>query len=251
MYSRRRWRRQILIQLIIRGYRPYTNVTGELINSLRPGDTYIFQPSSVHIMACRLVSAKPLSKSMQEYFVNWTLRNKLQWNFNRNTYIFLHENALENVICETAFILSRPQPTEVRGSFYQHGLSGIRAWISHYIQYFTGVGIIHPCLTSTAVNLHKHGWVITFGCNYSSMPWTRFWFTHRGLAPVPLSIFRSNSKFDENSKHSSVKYTRPITTICCTHHDSVTVVTCTKYRCDRSSIFETRVSNWITRKYLC
>ena len=29
------------------------------------------------------------------------------------------------------------------------------------------------------------------------------------LAPVPLSMFRSNWKFDENSKHSSVKYTRP------------------------------------------
>ena len=64
------------------------------------------------------------------------------------------------------------------------------------------------------------------------------------LAPVPLSIFRSNSKFDENSKHSSIKYTRPITTIFCTRHDSVTVVTCAKYRCDRSSIFETRAF-WI------
>ena len=63
-------------------------------------------------------------------------------------------------------------------------------------------------------------------------------------APVPLSIFRSNSKFDENSKHSSVKYTRPITTIFCTRHDSVTVVTCAKYRCDRSNIFETRAF-WI------
>ena len=46
------------------------------------------------------------------------------------------------------------------------------------------------------------------------------------LAPVPLSIFRSNSKFEENSKHSSVKYTWSITTICCARHDSVTVVTC-------------------------
>ena len=64
------------------------------------------------------------------------------------------------------------------------------------------------------------------------------------LAPVPLSIFRSNSKFDENSKHSSVQYTRPITTIFCTRHDSVTVVTCAKYRCDRSSIFKTRAF-WI------
>ena len=64
------------------------------------------------------------------------------------------------------------------------------------------------------------------------------------LAPVPLSIFRSNSKFDENSKHSSVKYTRPITTIFCTRHDSVTVVTCAKYRCDRSNIYKTRAF-WI------
>ena len=63
-------------------------------------------------------------------------------------------------------------------------------------------------------------------------------------APVPLSILRSNSKFDENSKHSSVKYTRPITTIFCTRHDSVTVVTCAKYRCDRSSVLETRAF-WI------
>ena len=28
-------------------------------------------------------------------FVNWTLRNKLQWNLNRNTKIFIHENALK------------------------------------------------------------------------------------------------------------------------------------------------------------
>ena len=59
-------------------------------------------------------------------------------------------------------------------------------------------------------------------------------------APVPLSIFRSNSKFDENSERSSSEYNQPITTIFCTRHDSVTVVTCTKFRCDRLGIFETR-----------
>ena len=64
------------------------------------------------------------------------------------------------------------------------------------------------------------------------------------LAPVPLSIFRSNSKFDENSERSSFEYTRPITTIFCTRHDSVTVVTCAKYRCYRPRIFYTRVF-WI------
>ena len=41
--------------------------------------------------------------------VNWILRNKLQWNFNRNSNIFIQENALENVVCEMASILSRPQ----------------------------------------------------------------------------------------------------------------------------------------------
>ena len=64
------------------------------------------------------------------------------------------------------------------------------------------------------------------------------------LAPVPLSIFRSNSKFDENSERSSFEYTRPITTIFCTRHDSDTVVTCAKYRCDLPRIFYTRVF-WI------
>ena len=29
--------------------------------------------------------------------VNWTLRNKLQWNWNRNTKLFIHENAFESV----------------------------------------------------------------------------------------------------------------------------------------------------------
>ena len=41
--------------------------------------------------------------------VNWTLRNKLQWNINWNSYIFIQENAFENVVCKMACILSRPQ----------------------------------------------------------------------------------------------------------------------------------------------
>ena len=66
----------------------------------------------------------------------------------------------------------------------------------------------------------------------------------KAQAPVPLSIFRSNSKFDENSERSSFKSIRPITTIFCTRHDSDTVVTCAKYRCDRPRTFYTRVF-WI------
>ena len=32
--------------------------------------------------------------------INWTLRNKPQWNFNQNSYIFIQENAYETVVCK-------------------------------------------------------------------------------------------------------------------------------------------------------
>ena len=43
------------------------------------------------------------------------------------------------------------------------------------------------------------------------------------LAPVPITVFRSNSKFHQNLERSSLKCVYPITTKFCTHHDSVTV----------------------------
>ena len=36
--------------------------------------------------------------------VNWTLENKFQWYFSRNQYIFIQENALENVVWKMAAI---------------------------------------------------------------------------------------------------------------------------------------------------
>ena len=42
-------------------------------------------------------------------FVNWTFGNKLQWNFNRNSHIFIQENPFENVVWKMASIFSRPQ----------------------------------------------------------------------------------------------------------------------------------------------
>ena len=41
--------------------------------------------------------------------VNWTLSNKILWILNRNSYIFIHKNAVENVFCEMVVFLSRPQ----------------------------------------------------------------------------------------------------------------------------------------------
>ena len=35
------------------------------------------------------------------FIVNYTIRNKLQWNFNQNTNLFIHENASKNIVWET------------------------------------------------------------------------------------------------------------------------------------------------------
>ena len=71
------------------------------------------------------------------------------------------------------------------------------------------------------------------------------WTSNVPQAPVPLSIFRSHSKFNENSECSSFEYTRPTTTICCTRHDSDTAETCAKYRCDRPRIFSGQRGIWL------
>ena len=41
--------------------------------------------------------------------VNSNLRNKLLWNIKRNSYLFIQENAFENVVCEMAVIFSWPR----------------------------------------------------------------------------------------------------------------------------------------------
>ena len=48
-----------------------------------------------------------LSPVRRQAIVNWTLRNKLQWNFDKNTKLFIQENAFENIVCDMAAILSR------------------------------------------------------------------------------------------------------------------------------------------------
>ena len=41
------------------------------------------------------------------FLVNRTLGDNLQWNSDHNTKLFIHKNALENIVCEMAAILSR------------------------------------------------------------------------------------------------------------------------------------------------
>ena len=57
------------------------------------------------------------------------------------------------------------------------------------------------------------------------------------LAPGPLTVVWPNSKLHQNLKCSVLKGPMLITTKFCTHHDSVTVVMCAKFRCDQLSTF--------------
>ena len=79
-----------------------------LFNSSSPSAAYMRQwagSALVQIMACH--SSAPSHYLKQCWFiVNWTLRNKIQWNSNQNTKIFIHENTFEN-ISEMVAILSR------------------------------------------------------------------------------------------------------------------------------------------------
>ena len=45
-----------------------------------------------------LAGVKPLSEPTLVYIVNWTLANKVQWKFNPNSYIWIQQNAFENVV---------------------------------------------------------------------------------------------------------------------------------------------------------
>ena len=56
--------------------------------------------SLAQLMACPLSGAKPSSEPMWN-IVNWTLENKLQLNL----YIFINENAFENIVRKIVAIL--------------------------------------------------------------------------------------------------------------------------------------------------
>ena len=74
----------------------------------------------VQIMACRLDNA---SANLKQWcnILNWILRNKLQWNLDRNWNIFIKENTFENVIWEMLPISSRPQCVNHKLSTCRHG----------------------------------------------------------------------------------------------------------------------------------
>ena len=78
---------------------------------LRPSDAYMRQLTNHHWFRQWLVAWPAPSHYLNQCWniVNWIPRNKLQWNFDRNSYIFHQENPFENVVWKMAAILSRPQ----------------------------------------------------------------------------------------------------------------------------------------------
>ena len=149
--------------------------------------------------------------------VNWTIRNKPQWNLKRNSYIFTIENAFENVVWKMAAILSRRQCVN----------SGPGP-CKHTQHYGYEVRVKHVQLHRRLKSFRRPPRPVSATLNFTKKPLLPVHEAGRictDLAPVPLtvSIFRSNSKFDENSERSSFEYTWPITTIFCTRHVNFTL----------------------------
>ena len=52
--------------------------------------------------------------------INWNLRNKVKWNLKQNSYIFIQEDAHDNIVCELVSILFWPQCVKISyTSWYQ------------------------------------------------------------------------------------------------------------------------------------
>ena len=83
-------------------------------NLLRPSDTYMRQQTNMffYTMACRLVDERQYLKQWWNT-INSNLGNKVKGNLKQNWYVFIHEYAFENIVCELAGILSRSQCVKV------------------------------------------------------------------------------------------------------------------------------------------
>ena len=54
-------------------------------------------------------SGNGLPPDRRQAIITSNLRDKLEWNIKWKSYIFIQENAFENVVCEMAAILSLPR----------------------------------------------------------------------------------------------------------------------------------------------
>ena len=98
----RRIVRSYVVSYFLNQWWPISLCRLQWVNLLRTSDAYMRQwnrPSLVQIMACQRLGTKSSSQPKLVIF-NWNLRNKLQWNSNRNSNIFIRKNAFENIVHE-------------------------------------------------------------------------------------------------------------------------------------------------------
>ena len=108
-----------------------------------------FPPSAAYMCQMNWVSIGSASSHYLNQcwlIVNWTLRNKLQWNSNQNTILFIHANEFENVVYEMAAILFRRRWVDSLGP---------SDTIWHWRSWSTLVQLMACCLTAPSHYLNQ------------------------------------------------------------------------------------------------
>ena len=176
-------------------------------------------------MAFRLYGAKPFF-NQHWLIVNWTPGNNFHWKLNRNSIIFIKKMHFKMLSAKMAAILSRGRwvnsvgRTQEIPSFILINIWSKKCFWKMFISQEIMINFCSECCACW--------WLIVLGAAR---------LAYSILAPVPLTVFRLNSKFDKNLECANWKYAQPIARKFCTRHDSYTVVTCAKFCCDRQSTF--------------
>ena len=114
--------------------------------------------------------------------VNWTTTNKLQWNFNRNSNIFIQENAFENVVCEMASIclglnvLTPDVPRDFVGHFekcHQFSKAHRKSLMTKEVLTKTCSNVcIHMSKVNFVLKAYK-SWRVSYRSNVEDSIWTK------------------------------------------------------------------------------
>ena len=133
--------------------------------------------------------------------VNSTHGNKFQWNVNRNSYIFIQENAFENVVCKRRpfclglnvlyYISGRSSRPDHAGLVQmEHGEKKTVTWISNFLPTLATKGTTEQ-LKPSCVDLAHTIYFIFMGFHHNlisiSICYTKFFYEARKLCCYVMS----------------------------------------------------------------
>ena len=111
--------------------------------------------------------------------------NKFQWNSNRNSCIFIQENAFETVICEMAAILSLPQCIN---SFNIFAASTIILIVSIFQKFYKMQRILFHIKANPFVKYHhlhpEYAANLVTSSEYYNCHWILLTMFYRGMSPL-------------------------------------------------------------------